>query len=88
MIKKPRQTRCQIAQKSDLFKIEIAPVKVKVEDKEVTISEDDGIRGDISVEGLSKLKPAFAKNGTTTAGNSSQVTDGATAAILAPRSVA
>ena len=76
------------AQKSGFFKREIAPVKVKVEDKEVIISEDDGIRGDTSVEGLSKLKPAFAKNGTTTAGNSSQVTDGAAAVLLARRSVA
>jgi acetyl-CoA acyltransferase 1 len=40
------------------------------------------------MESLAKLKPAFRKNGTTTAGNSSQVTDGAAAVVLARRSVA
>jgi len=40
------------------------------------------------LESLAKLKPAFRKNGTTTAGNSSQVTDGAAAVVLARRSVA
>lgn len=75
------------------FKDEIIPVKTKIVDKEgnekeVTISEDDGIRKETTMETLAKLKPAFRKNGTTTAGNSSQVTDGAAAVVLARRSVA
>lgn len=56
--------------------------------KQVTVTEDDGIRADTTMESLAKLKPAFKKNGTTTAGNSSQVTDGAAAVVLARRSFA
>jgi len=58
------------------------------EEKQVTVTKDDGIRKGTSMESLSKLKPAFKKGGTTTAGNSSQVTDGAAAVLLAKRSVA
>ena len=47
-----------------------------------TQSEDDGIRPEATVESLKKLRPAFAANGTVTAGNSSQMTDGAAAAVL------
>ena len=50
--------------------------------------EDDGIRKETTLESLGKLKPAFKKGGSTTAGNSSQVTDGAAAVVLARRSVA
>lgn len=56
--------------------------------KEITVSADDGIRKETTVEGLAKLKPAFKEGGTTTAGNSSQVTDGAAAVLLCRRSVA
>ena len=76
-----------------MFDSEIIPVKTKVLDKdgkatEVTVTKDDGIRKDATFEGLNKLKPAFKKDGTTTAGNSSQVTDGAAIVLLAKRSVA
>lgn len=54
----------------------------------MTISKDDGVRGDVTLESLAKLKPAFKKGGTTTAGNSSQVSDGASAVVFARRSVA
>jgi len=81
------------ARDKGLFKSEIIPVKTKIVDKEgnekeVTISEDDGIRKETTLQTLAKLKPAFRKNGTTTAGNSSQVTDGAAAVVLVRRSVA
>lgn len=56
--------------------------------EKITISQDDGIRKDTTVEGLSKLKTVFKKDGTTTAGNASQTTDGAAAVLLARRSVA
>lgn len=49
---------------------------------------DDGVREDTTLAGLKKLKPAFKKDGTTTAGSSSQVTDGAAAILLARRDVA
>lgn len=51
----------------------------------VTISEDDGIRPGTTAASLSKLPTVFKKNGTTTAGNSSQVTDGASAVLLMTR---
>lgn len=50
--------------------------------------EDDGIRPDTTLTALAKLKPAFAQGGTTTAGNSSQVSDGAAAVLLARYSIA
>jgi len=80
------------AQKQGWFDDEIVALATKVVDdkgnsKDVTITKDEGIR-ETTVEGLSKLKAAFKKDGTTTAGNSSQVTDGAAAVLLARRSVA
>jgi len=81
------------AQQAGYFRDEIVPVKTSIKDKEgkskeITVSEDDGIRKETTVEGLNKLKAAFKEGGSTTAGNSSQVTDGAAAVLLARRSVA
>ncbi len=56
--------------------------------KDVIAAEDDGVRKETTVQGLSKLKTVFKKDGTTTAGNSSQISDGAAAVLLARRSVA
>ncbi|CAN1759716.1 3-ketoacyl-CoA thiolase 2, peroxisomal [Linum perenne] len=67
------------------FKDEIIPVVTK---KPITVSVDDGIRPNTSVAELGKLRPVFKKDGTTTAGNSSQVSDGAGAVLLMRRSVA
>lgn len=71
---------------------EIVPVDVvekfpnlvtgEVEVKTRTVSQDEGIRADTSLEGLAKLKPVFAAKGSVTAGNSSQTSDGAGALIL------
>ncbi|PVU97580.1 hypothetical protein BB559_001978 [Furculomyces boomerangus] len=79
------------AQKNGYFNEEIVPVKTKIINKdgsvkEVVVSQDEGIRPGTTVEVLSKLKPVFTKDGTTTAGNSSQVTDGAAAVLLMKRS--
>ncbi len=52
------------------------------------VDKDDGVRAETTLEGLAKLKPAFRKDGTTTAGNSSQVTDGAAAVLMTRRDVA
>lgn len=86
------------AQKEGLFDKEIVPVKVKQYDledkektgeaKEVVVDKDDGIRHNASVENMAKLKPVFAKDGFSTAGNSSQVSDGAAATLLMRRSTA
>ncbi|PVV03614.1 hypothetical protein BB560_001895 [Smittium megazygosporum] len=83
--------RAAKAQKLGLFKEEIVPVETYILDKDgkkskVTVIQDDGIREDVSLESLSKLKPAFGKDGTTTAGTSSQISDGAAAVLLMKRS--
>ncbi|XP_076889141.1 3-ketoacyl-CoA thiolase 2, peroxisomal-like [Bidens hawaiensis] len=76
------------------FKDEIIPIKTKIVDpkngdeKPVTISVDDGIRPGTSLADLAKLKPVFRKDGSTTAGTSSQVSDGAGAVLLMKRSLA
>lgn len=81
------------AQKMGWTKDEITVYTTKVTDKdgnekEVVVDTDDGVRADTTLAGLGKVKPAFKKDGKTTAGNSSQVTDGAAAVIVTRRSVA
>ncbi len=74
------------AWKDGKFKDEVVPITVKEvyvdadmkkKTREWIVDKDEGIRADTTVEGLSKLKPAFAAGGTVTAGNSSQTSDGA-----------
>jgi acetyl-CoA acyltransferase len=82
--------RAAAAIDSGKFAGEIVPVEVterlydngKVKEKKFVVKEDEGVRRDTSAEGLSKLKPAFAANGTVTAGNSSQTSDGAAFVVL------
>jgi acetyl-CoA acyltransferase 1 len=82
------------AQKNGLFDEEIAPLTVKWtdpktdEEKTITVAKDDGIRPNITVESLGKIRPAFAKDGTIHAGNASQISDGAAAVLLMKRSTA
>jgi len=81
------------AQEKGFFDAEIIPVHTTVKDKEgnetpVVVTKDEGVRGGTTMEILSRLKPAFMEGGSTTAGNSSQVSDGAAAVLLAKRSVA
>jgi acetyl-CoA C-acetyltransferase len=64
------------------FAAEVVPVTVPGRTP-VTISKDEGIRADTTAEGLAKLKPAFQKDGTVTAGNASQLSDGAAAVVVA-----
>ncbi|KAF7168519.1 hypothetical protein CNMCM5623_001539 [Aspergillus felis] len=88
--------KASAAQNAGLFDAEIVPVKTLSFDpenpdaapKEVTVTKDDGIRHNISAEKMATLKPAFKADGTSTAGNSSQVSDGAAAALLMRRSTA
>ncbi|XAR58707.1 Acetyl-CoA C-acyltransferase [Bertholletia excelsa] len=86
--------RAAAASASGKFKDEIVPVSTKVVDpktgevKPIIVSVDDGIRPNTNMAYLAKLKPAFKKDGTTTAGNASQVSDGAGAVLLMKRSVA
>jgi len=74
--------RAVSAQAAGLFDKEIIPVEITNKKGTVIVNKDAGPRGDISLESLSKLKPAFRKGGTVTAGNASSVNDGAACVIL------
>lgn len=81
------------------FAQEIAPVTTRFQEmdkqgnkvgdeKTITVDKDDGIRESVTIEAMTKLKPAFKPDGASTAGNSSQVSDGAAATLLMSRSTA
>jgi acetyl-CoA C-acetyltransferase len=72
----------------DFFAGEIVAYDVEGKGGTVTIAEDDGIRADSTVESLGALRAAFSKDGTITAGNASQITDGAAALVLMSDAVA
>ncbi|HEX8424420.1 MAG TPA: thiolase family protein, partial [Pyrinomonadaceae bacterium] len=83
--------RAAAAQDAGKFEDEIVPLTVVFEEldergrkqrREVTFEKDEGVRRDTSAESLSKLRPAFHAKGTITAGNASQMSDGAAAAVL------
>lgn len=87
--------RAEVAQKAGWFDDEIVPIRTKVKDpktgeeKDVTLSKDEGPRWGTTFESLSKVRPAFSQYGDrSTGGNSSQVTDGAAAVLLMKRSKA
>jgi acetyl-CoA acyltransferase len=78
------------AQQAGKFDDEIVPVTTtrwvtdngRPRAEEVTLSTDEGVRTDTTLDALAKLKPAFAQDGTITAGNASQMSDGAAAAVV------
>ncbi|MEO6885594.1 MAG: acetyl-CoA C-acetyltransferase [Jatrophihabitantaceae bacterium] len=75
--------RAAIAQKNGIFAEEITPVLIPQRKGDpIEFAEDEGIRGDTTVESLGKLRPAFTKDGTITAGSSSQISDGACAVVV------
>ncbi|MEV5440293.1 acetyl-CoA C-acetyltransferase [Streptomyces sp. NPDC052682] len=75
--------RAAAAQKNGIFEAEITPVEIPQRKGDpVLFSKDEGIRGDTTVESLAKLRPAFSKDGTITAGSSSQISDGAAAVVV------
>ena len=76
------QTFANKATESGRFAKEIVPVETRVDGKDVTVSRDGGIRPDTTREALARLQPAFKKDGVLTAGNSSQISDGASATVL------
>lgn len=79
--------RAEAAQKAGWFDDELVSITVKKDGKDITITKDE-IRYGTTLEKVSKLKPAFAEDGRSTAGNSSQITDGAAALVLMKRSKA
>ena len=76
------QSRAEAAQKSGCFKDEITPVKIKTRKGDVVVESDEYPKHGTTVETLAKLRPAFDKNGTVTAGNASGINDGAAAVVL------
>jgi acetyl-CoA C-acetyltransferase len=76
------QQRAEAAQKAGRFRDEIVPVTVKGRRDEVTVTDDEYPKHGTTAEALAKLRPAFKKDGTVTAGNASGINDGAAAAVL------
>jgi acetyl-CoA C-acetyltransferase len=76
------QNKAEAARKAGKFKDEIAPVTVKTRKGETVVSEDEYIREGAKIEDAAKLRPAFDKEGTVTAANSSGINDGAAAVVL------
>jgi acetyl-CoA C-acetyltransferase len=75
--------RAAEAWKNGLFDDEVVPVEIPQRKGDpVVVSQDEGVRGDTTAEGLAKLRPAFAKDGTITAGSASQISDGACAVVV------
>jgi acetyl-CoA C-acetyltransferase len=75
--------RAAEAQKNGTFEEEVVPVEIPQRKGDpIRFAEDEGIRADTTAEGLGKLRPAFSKDGTITAGSSSQISDGAAAVVV------
>jgi acetyl-CoA C-acetyltransferase len=75
--------RAAEAWKNGVFDEEVVPVEIPQRKGDpVVVSQDEGVRGDTTAESLSKLRPAFAKDGTITAGSASQISDGAAAVVV------
>lgn len=72
----------------DKFAEEIYPITISSRKGEIVIDSDEGARPDTTAEGLGKLRAAFAKDGTITAGNASQISDGAAAVVVMARETA
>lgn len=76
------QNKAEAAQKAGKFRDEIVAVTVSSKKGDVVVSEDEYIRHGATLEGMQKLKPAFSKDGTVTAGNASGINDGAAALVM------
>lgn len=75
--------RAAAAREAGRFDAEVVPVGVPGRGGQTTVTDDEGVRPDSTVETLGRLKPAFASDGTITAGNASPLSDGAAALVLA-----
>ena len=76
------QNKAEAAQKAGKFKDEIVPFVIKTRKGDVVVDSDEYIRHGATIEAMQKLKPAFSKDGTVTAGNASGLNDGAAAVVL------
>jgi len=76
------QNKAEAARKAGKFKDEIVPVTIKTRKGETVVDQDEYIREGATLEGVAKLRPAFDKEGTVTAGNASGINDGSAAVVL------
>ena len=76
------QNKAEAAQKAGRFADEIIPFVIKGRKGDVTVDQDEYIRHGATLDGMQKLRPAFVKDGTVTAGNASGINDGAAAVLL------
>jgi acetyl-CoA C-acetyltransferase len=76
------QNKAEAAQKAGRFKEEIVPFTISGKKGDIVVESDEYVRAGTTLEALAKLKPAFAKDGTVTAGNASGINDGAAAVVL------
>src|SRR6185312_15515724 len=76
------QNKAEAAQKAGKFKDEIVPVTIKGRKGDVVVDTDEYPKAGVTVDGISKLRPAFEKDGTVTAANASGINDGAAAVVL------
>jgi len=76
------QNKAEAAQKAGRFKDEIAPYTVASRKGDVVVDQDEYIRAGTTIDAVAKLRPAFSKDGTVTAGNASGINDGAAAMVL------
>ena len=76
------QNKAEAAQKAGRFKDEIVPVTISSRKGDIIVSDDEYPRHGATIESMTKLRPAFAKDGTVTAGNASGINDGAAAVVL------
>jgi acetyl-CoA C-acetyltransferase len=76
------QNKAEAAQKGGRFKEEITPVRVPSRKGDIVVDQDEYIRAGTTLDAVAKLKPAFSKDGTVTAGNASGLNDGAAALVI------
>jgi acetyl-CoA C-acetyltransferase len=76
------QNKAEAAQKAGKFNEEIAPFTVKTRKGDIVVDKDEYIRHGATIDAMTKLRPAFSKDGTVTAGNASGLNDGAAVALL------
>ncbi|MDK8345763.1 acetyl-CoA C-acetyltransferase [Brevibacterium sp. UMB1308A] len=76
------QSHQRAAAAKDKLAEEIAPITISSRKGDTVVDSDEGVRGDSTAESLSKLRPAFRKDGAITAGNASQISDGAAAVVV------
>ncbi|MFX0149357.1 MAG: thiolase family protein [Candidatus Hodarchaeota archaeon] len=80
--------RATAAIESGAFYDEIVPVELKTRKGQITVTQDEGPRKDTSLEALARLKPVFKTDGKVTAGNASQISDGASAIVVMNEDIA